>query len=189
VSAAGALDAAASGLRAELGSVLGGAWQGEFAQQGAVMVTALTDSAFELVQVLEEVASRADSAHAGFEVTRRRIAAESLQLTVADATVAGIGAGPGAAYGPPDPAATAAAAQARAHAEEQARAVVNTEYSPAVMRANLDDLQFPTAFQVVSGAGVHRPGGIDPAQAWNIDGLAHTAGAATPPAAALTAVG
>src|SRR5699024_10744727 len=68
-------------------------------------------------------------------------------------------------------------------------AVVNTEYSPAVMRANLDDLQFPTAFQVVSGAGVHRPGGIDPAQAWNIDGLAHTAGAATPPAAALTAVG
>ena len=189
VSAAGALDAAASGLRAELGSVLGGAWQGEFAQQGAVMVTALTDSAFELVQVLEEVASRADSAHAGFEVTRRRIAAESLQLTVADATVAGIGAGPGAAYGPPDPAATAAAAQARAHAEEQARAVVNTEYSPAVMRANLDDLQFPTAFRVVSGTALRDATNIDPVAAWNIGGVAQPAGAATPGPAALAAAG
>ena len=35
-------------------------------------------------------------------------------------------------------------------AEEQARAIVNTEYSPAVMDANLDDLDFTAAYRVVS---------------------------------------
>ncbi|WP_206833584.1 hypothetical protein, partial [Listeria monocytogenes] len=72
-------------------------------------------------------------------------------MTLDQARNPGPGSGPGAAMGPAAPATAEAAAAARLAAEEQARAVVNTEYSPAVMKANLDDLEFPTAFRVVSG--------------------------------------
>lgn len=187
--ASSTLDSAASKLRSELGDILGGAWQGEFAQQGSVMSEALTRTAFELVEVLDEVASRAGGAQGGFETTRRRISSESAQFTLAQASTPGLGSGPGAALGPPTQGALEAAAAARAAAEEQARATVNTEYSPAVMKANIDDLRFPTAFQVVSGTALGGPNGIDPMAAWNISGVPQTAGAATPGPAALSAAG
>ena len=187
--AADTLETAASTLQRELDDVLGGDWQGEFAQEGARAVHALTRSAFDLVSVLEEVASRADEAQVGFHTTRSNISSESLKLELAQARTPGLASGPGAALGPVSPGATEAASAARAAAEEQARAVVNTEYSPAVMRANLDDLQFPTAFQVVSGTALRDATSIDPVAAWNIGGVAQPAGAATPGPAALAAAG
>ena len=187
--AADTLETAASTLQRELDDVLGGDWQGEFAQEGARAVHALTRSAFDLVSVLEEVASRADEAQVGFHTTRSNISSESLKLELAQARIPGLASGPSAALGPVSPGATEAASAARAAAEEQARAVVNTEYSPAVMRANLDDLQFPTAFRVVSGTALRDATSIDPVAAWNIGGVAQTAGAATPGPAALAAAG
>src|SRR5699024_2951655 len=175
--AADTLETAASTLQRELDDVLGGDWQGEFAQEGARVVHASTRSAFDLVSVLEEVASRADEAQVGFHTTRSNISSESLQLELAQARTPGLASGPGAALGPVSPGATEAASAARAAAEEQARAVVNTEYSPAVMRANLDDLQFPTAFRVVSGTALRDATSIDPVAAWNIGGVAQPAGA------------
>ena len=182
--AAGTLDSAASTLQRELDDVLGGAWQGEFAQEGARAVHALTGSAFDLVGVLEEVATRADGAQVGFHTTRSNISSESLKLELAQARTPGLGSGPGATLGPASPGAPQAASAARAAAEEQARAVVNTEYSPAVMKANLDDLQFPTAFRVVSGAALGGATGIDPVTAWNTGGIPQTASAAAPGPAA-----
>ena len=189
MTAADTLDSAASTLRRELDDVLGGEWQGEFAREGTSVVHALTSSAFDLVSVLEDVAGRADGAQAGFHATRSNISSESLKLELAQARTPGLASGPSAALGPVSPGATEAASAARAAAEEQARAIVNTEYSPAVMKANLDDLQFPTAFRVVSGTALRDATSIDPVAAWNIGGVAQTAGAATPGPAALAAAG
>ena len=185
--AASTLESAATTLRSELDGILNGPWQGEFAQQGAEMANKLTGSALDLVSSLEEVATRADGAQAGFSTTRSRIATEALKITLDQARIPGTGSGPGAALGPADPMAAEAAAAARLAAEEQARAVVNTEYSPAVMKANLDDLLFPTAFRVVSGTALGGPNGVDPVTAWNIGGVPQTAGAAAPGPAALAA--
>ena len=64
-------------------------------------------------------------------------------------------------------------------ATEQARAVVNTEYSPAVMDANLADLDFPTAYRVVSTTALGGPNGVDLARVWNLDGVVRPAAPAS----------
>src|SRR5699024_11644427 len=76
---------------------------------------------------------------------------------------------------------------ARPGAEEQARAVINTEYSPAVMDANLAGLEFSTAYRVVSSGAVGGPGGIALDSAWNTDGTIRPARPGAPSEAAIAA--
>ena len=162
-----ALTAAAEHLNSDLNSVLGSAWQGEFALRAQDSVTGLVNSAFALSGELELVAAKARRAHDGFITTRTNVAEQAAQAKVAQLT--------GQAHGP---AGLSAAAEARARlaaAEQQARAIVNTEYSPAVMDANLDDLDFTAAYRVVSTSALGGPHGIDMARIWNTEGIARPA--------------
>lgn len=176
------LEEAASSLRRDLLDVLGGQWQGEFARHGAAVTESFTQTAFDLVSTLDQVVDRADTAHAGFDTTRSRIATEAAKLDLTRSLTPGEAAGAGARLGPSGTDSAATAAAAKAAAEEQARAIVNTEYSPAVMSANLDDLHFPTAFRVVSGTTPDGP------RTWNVAGTAETAPPAPPTPATLAAV-
>lgn len=172
--AATTLRDASTALRSGLDGVLGGSWQGEFAAQASTSVQGFTDSAHALAGALDDVAGRAGRLQGGYSTTRTRIAEQAADLASSP--------GGDEFVGPVTVGTREAAVQA---ATEQARAVVNTEYSPAVMDANLADLDFPTAYRVVSGAGIGGAGGVDPVSAWNTDGVIPTA---TPAAASPSAI-
>ncbi|MBB1011745.1 hypothetical protein G6014_05560, partial [Dietzia kunjamensis] len=175
-----ALNTAAEQLNSDLNNILGSAWQGEFASSAQDSVTGLVNSAFALSAELEQVAAKARRAHDGFVTTRTNIAEQAAQATIAQLS--------GREHGP---AGLSAAAESRARmaaAEEQARAIVNTEYSPAVMDANLDDLDFTAAYRVVSTSALGGPSGIDMARVWNIEGTPRPAQPAAPNAAAIAAL-
>ena len=155
-------------------------WQGEFASSAQDSVTGLVNSALALSGELEQVAAKARRAHDGFVTTRTNVAEQAAQAKIAQLA--------GQEHGP---AGLSAAAESRARmaaAEEQARAIVNTEYSPAVMDANLDDLDFTAAYRVVSTSALGGPSGIDMARVWNTEGIPRPAQPAAPSAAAIAAL-
>ncbi|WP_314035900.1 hypothetical protein [Dietzia sp. CH92] len=173
------LESAATQLQADLDNVLGSGWQGEFAASAQDSVRGLVTSAVALSGELGRVAAKAQRAQEGFAVTRTNIAEQAMQAKAAELS--------GRELGPAGlPAAARAQAQRQA-AEEQARAIVNTEYSPAVMDANLDDLDFTSAYRVVATSALGGPGGIYLARIWNTDGVVRPARPATPDPAALAA--
>lgn len=175
-----ALNSAAEQLNSDLNNILGSGWQGEFASSAQDSVTGLVNSAFALSAELEQVAAKARRAHDGFVTTRTNIAEQAAQATIAQLS--------GREHGP---AGLSAAAESRARmaaAEEQARAIVNTEYSPAVMDANLDDLDFTAAYRVVSTSALGGQNGIDMARVWNTEGIPRPAQPAAPNAAAIAAL-
>ena len=185
-SVADGLEDAATTLQGELSAVLGHGWQGQFAENAQYSVRGLVQSAHSLSGALRQVADKAASAHNGFEATRTTIAeyAAQGQAATTRASMAGL------VHGPADGGAAAASARAAAQrqaAEEQARAIVNTTYSPSVMDANLDDIDFTSAYRVVSGAALGGPSGIDMARIWNTDDLPRPAPAAAPNADAVAA--
>lgn len=177
------LEGAADQLRSELTSVLGEAWQGEFAEGATRSVQGLTGSARDLAGSLREVESKATVAADGFGVTRSRIGEDAGTYEVKAWNTPGYGG----SYGPVTESTMAEMAAARHEAEEQARAVINTEYSPAVMDANLAGLEFPTAYRVVSSGAVGGPGGIALDSAWNTDGTIRPARPGAPSEAAIAA--
>jgi len=175
-----ALNSAAEQLNSDLNNILGSSWQGEFASSAQDSVTGLVNSAFALSGELEQVAVKARRAHDGFVTTRTNVAEQAAQAKIAQLS--------GQEHGP---AGLSAAAESRARmaaAEEQARAIVNTEYSPAVMDANLDDLDFTAAYRVVSTSALGGPSGIDMARVWNTEGIPRPAQPAAPNAAAIAAL-
>ncbi|MFI8696538.1 MULTISPECIES: hypothetical protein [Dietzia] len=175
-----ALNTAAEQLNNDLNNILGSAWQGEFASSAQESVTGLVNSAFALSGELEQVAAKARRAHDGFVTTRTNVAEQAAQAKIAQLS--------GREHGP---AGLTAAAESRARlaaAEEQARAIVNTEYSPAVMDANLDDLDFTAAYRVVSTSALGGPNGIDMARVWNTEGIPRPAQPTAPNAAAIAAI-
>ncbi|TCJ76552.1 UNVERIFIED_ORG: hypothetical protein EDC92_11493 [Dietzia maris] len=175
-----ALNSAAEQLNSDLNNILGISWQGEFASSAQDSVTGLVNSAFALSAELEQVAAKARRAHDGFVTTRTNVAEQAAQAKIAQLS--------GQEHGP---AGLSAAAESRARmaaAEEQARAIVNTEYSPAVMDANLDDLDFTAAYRVVSTSALGGPSGIDMARVWNTEGIPRPAQPAAPNAAAIAAI-
>ncbi|MGN0101194.1 MAG: hypothetical protein ACI39C_09660 [Dietzia sp.] len=178
------LDDAATTLRSGLGNILGHAWQGEFPDQATFSTHRLADSAVALAGQLTAVAEKADGAQRGFATTRQRIAAEAADVALAENRTPGFGR----LAGPVAPSVRADVEAARLAAEEQARAIVNTEYSPAVMDANLDDLDFTAAYRVVSTSALGGPDGIDMARVWNTEGSARPAQPAAPDPAALAAL-
>ena len=182
--AATVLDDAATTLRSGLGNLLGHAWQGEFADQATFSTHRLADSAAALAGQLTAVAEKADGAQRGFATTRQRIASEAADVALAENRTPGFGR----LAGPVAPSVKADVEAARHAAEEQARAIVNTEYSPAVMDANLDDLDFTAAYRVVSTSALGGPGGIDMARIWNTEGITRPAQPAAPDPATLAAL-
>lgn len=169
-----ALEEAAGQLRSDLEPILGNEWQGQFADSAAVPIEGLTRSAYDLAAVLRDVESKATAAEHGFGRTRQDIGSEAAALTFTQ-QVAAVEQGPGT---------TSLRAQAeaeRAAAEEQARAIMNTVYSPAVMDANLDGLDFPTAYRVVASTALGGPSGVDMARIWNDDGVIRPADPGAPP--------
>ncbi|WP_314037131.1 hypothetical protein [Dietzia sp. CH92] len=181
--AATVLDDAATTLRSGLGNILGHAWQGEFAGQATFSTHRLADSAVALAGQLTAVAEKADGAQRGFATTRQRIASEAADVALAENRTPGFGR----LAGPVAPSVKADVEAARHAAEDQARAIVNTEYSPAVMDANLDDLDFTAAYRVVSTSALGGPGGIDMARIWNTEGITRPAQPAAPDPATLAA--
>jgi len=175
-----ALNSAAEQLNSDLNNILGSSWQGEFASSAQDSVTGLVNSAFALSAELEQVAAKARRAHDGFVTTRTNVAEQAAQAKIEQLS--------GREHGP---AGLSAAAESRARmaaAEEQARAIVNTEYSPAVMDANLDDLDFTAAYRVVSTSALGGQNGIDMARVWNTEGIPRPAQPAAPNAAAIAAL-
>ncbi|MDV8001523.1 WXG100 family type VII secretion target [Rhodococcus sp. IEGM 1408] len=179
------LQAAASNLQTGLGNALGSQWQGEFATQASTSVGSFTSSVTDLATVLEQVATKAGIAENGFSTTRSRITEESATFQATQVNTPGFGQ----VYGPPTRESVAAMATAQAAAEEQARAIVNTVYSPAVMDANLADLDIPTPYRVVSTSALGGASGLDLVSAWNVDGVVRPAVAGTPSEAAIAAAG
>lgn len=179
------LHTAADNLRSGLGNALGSQWQGEFATQASTSVGSFTESVDRLATVLEVVASKASIAEDGFSTTKTRIGEESVSLQAAQVNTPGYGG----VYGPPTLDSAAAMAAAQAAAEEQARAIVNTVYSPAVMDANLADLDIPSPYRVVSTSALGGTNGIDLLSAWNVDAVVRPASPAVPGQAALAAAG
>ncbi|MDJ0424060.1 MULTISPECIES: hypothetical protein [Dietzia] len=175
-----ALNSAAEQLNSDLNNILGSSWQGEFASSAQDSVTGLVNSALALSGELEQVAAKARRAHDGFVTTRTNVADQAAQAKIAQLS--------GREHGP---AGLTAAAESRARmaaAEEQARAIVNTEYSPAVMDANLDDLDFTAAYRVVSTSALGGPNGVDMARIWNTEGIPRPAQPAAPNPAAIAAI-
>ncbi|UVE97077.1 hypothetical protein [Dietzia sp. B32] len=175
-----ALSTAAIQLQSELGNVLGSGWQGEFAASAQDSVSGLVNSAIALSGELEQVAAKAGRAHEGFVTTRRNVAEQAAQARIAQIS--------GDEHGPVAPSAAAASRARLEAAEQQARAIVNTEYSPAVMDANLDDLDFTAAYRVVSTSALGGPNGIDMARIWNTEGIPRPAQPAAPNPAAIAAI-
>jgi uncharacterized protein YukE len=175
-----ALNSAAEQLNSDLNNILGSGWQGEFASSAQDSVTGLVNSAFALSAELEQVAAKARRAHDGFVTTRTNVAEQAAQAKIEQLS--------GREHGPAG-LSTAAESRARmAAAEEQARAIVNTEYSPAVMDANLDDLDFTAAYRVVSTSALGGPNGVDMARIWNTEGIPRPAQPAAPNPAAIAAI-
>ncbi|WP_176475019.1 WXG100 family type VII secretion target [Dietzia natronolimnaea] len=179
------LHTAADNLRSGLGNALGSQWQGEFATQASTSVGSFTESVDRLATVLEVVASKASTAEDGFSTTKTKIGEESATLQAAQVNTPGYGA----VHGPPTLDAAAAMAAAQEAAEEQARAIVNTVYSPAVMDANLADLDIPSPYRVVSTSALGGANGVDLLSAWNVDAVVRPASPAVPSQAALAAAG
>ncbi|WP_354056756.1 WXG100 family type VII secretion target [Dietzia sp. 2505] len=179
------LHTAAANLRSGLGNALGSQWQGEFATQASTSVGSFTESVDRLATVLEEVASKASTAEDGFSTTKSRIGEESATLQAAQVNTPGYGY----VHGPPTLESAAAMAAAQEAAEEQARAIVNTVYSPAVMDANLADLDIPSPYRVIATSALGGASGLDLVSAWNVDGVVRPAGPAAPGQAALAAAG
>ncbi|MCT1433831.1 hypothetical protein [Dietzia maris] len=175
-----ALNSAAEQLNSDLNNILGSSWQGEFASSAQDSVTGLVNSAFALSGELEQVAVKARRAHDGFVTTRTNIAEQAAQAKIAQLS--------SQEHGPAGLTASAESRARMAAAEEQARAIVNTEYSPAVMDANLDDLDFTAAYRVVSTSALGGPSGIDMARVWNTEGIPRPAQPAAPNAAAIAAL-
>lgn len=176
------LDTAAQNLRSELNAVLTSQWQGEFADAAATPVDGLTRSAFDLAATLRVVGQKADGAESGFGRTRQDIGAEAAALQSLQ-QMSALEQGPGM---------TGLGARVdadREAAEEQARAIMNTVYSPAVMDANLDGLDFPTAYRVVASSALGGPDGIDMARVWNDEGVIRPAVAGTPSPTAIASAG
>ncbi len=174
-----ALESAATQLQTDLGNVLGSSWQGEFASSAQDSVRGLVASAVALSGELGKVAVKARRAHDGFVTTRTNIAEQAVQAKIARSSDQMQG-----------PVAPSTLAQSRARveaAEQQARAIVNTEYSPAVMDANLDDLDFTAAYRVVSTSALGGPGDVDMARIWNTEGIPRPAEAAAPNQSAIAA--
>ncbi|MFN3339850.1 MAG: WXG100 family type VII secretion target [Dietzia sp.] len=176
---------AAADLHGGLRDALGSQWQGEFAAQASTSVGSFTDSVNKLATVLEQVVVKAETAENGFSTTKSRIGEESASLQAAQVNTPGFGY----VHGPPTPESATAMAAAQAAAEEQARAIVNTVYSPAVMDANLTDLDIPSPYRVVSTSALGGASGLDLMSAWNVDGVVRPAGPSTPSGAALAAAG
>ena len=170
---------AAVTLKNELGGVLGSAWQGEFVVSALDSKTKLVESALSLSTELNQVADKAQRAYEGQETTRIRVSEQA--MAVAEQS------GSGTSFSGNVNASAINEIRRRQEAEEQARAIVNHEYSPAVMDANLDDMDFTTAYRVVSGAALGGPNGIDMGRVWNNDGVIRPATAGAPSAAALAA--
>ncbi|MBB1022618.1 hypothetical protein G6030_15205, partial [Dietzia sp. E1] len=122
-----ALEDAATGLHSGLSTVLGHTWQGDFADRAQESARGLVTSALELAGQLSAVRDKADVAQRGFVATRQRIASEAADVTLAESRTPGFGR----LAGPVAPSVKAEVEAARQAAEEQARAIVNTEYSPA----------------------------------------------------------
>ncbi|GAA1698731.1 hypothetical protein GCM10009831_03610 [Dietzia cercidiphylli] len=179
------LHTAAANLRSGLGNALGSQWQGEFATQASTSVGSFTESVDRLATVLEVVATKASTAEDGFSTTKSRIGEESATLQAAQVNTPGFGY----LHGPPTLESAAAMAAAQEAAEEQARAIVNTVYSPAVMDANLADLDIPSPYRVISTSALGGASGLDLVSAWNVDGVVRPAGPAAPGHAALAAAG
>lgn len=179
------LHTAAANLRSGLGNALGSQWQGEFANQASTSVGSFTESVDRLATVLEVVATKASTAEDGFSTTKSRIGEESATLQAAQVNTPGFGY----VHGPPTLESAAAMAAAQEAAEEQARAIVNTVYSPAVMDANLADLDIPSPYRVISTSALGGASGLDLVSAWNVDGVVRPAGPAAPGQAALSAAG
>ncbi|WP_194306032.1 WXG100 family type VII secretion target [Dietzia sp. B19] len=179
------LHTAAANLRSGLGNALGSQWQGAFANQASASVGSFTESVDRLATVLEVVATKASTAEDGFSTTKSRIGEESATLQAAQVNTPGFGY----VHGPPTLESAAAMAAAQDAAEEQARAIVNTVYSPAVMDANLADLDIPSPYRVVSTSALGGASGLDLVSAWNVDGVVRPAGPAAPGQAALAAAG
>lgn len=179
------LHTAAANLRSGLGNALGSQWQGEFATQASTSVGSFTESVDRLATVLEVVATKASTAEDGFSTTKSRIGEESATLQAAQVNTPGFGY----VHGPPTLESAAAMAAAQEAAEEQARAIVNTVYSPAVMDANLADLDIPSPYRVISTSALGGASGLDLVSAWNVDGVVRPAGPAAPGHAALAAAG
>ncbi|TCW25001.1 WXG100 family type VII secretion target [Dietzia cinnamea] len=175
-----ALYTAATQLQSDLNNVLGHGWQGEFASSAQDSVRGLVSSAVALSGELEKVAEKAGRAHQGFVTTRTNVAEQAAQAQLAQLS--------GREFGPAGLSAAAASRAQQAAAEEQARAIVNTEYSPAVMDANLDDLDFTAAYRVVSTSALGGPDGIDMARVWNTEGISRPAPPAAPNPATLAAL-
>ncbi|MDX2358889.1 WXG100 family type VII secretion target [Dietzia sp. PP-33] len=179
------LGTAAGDLKSGLGAALGSQWQGEFAAQASTSVGSFTESVDKLATALEEVVTKASTAEDGFRTTKTRIGEESLSLQAAQANTPGFGY----VHGPPTPESAAAMEAAQDAAEEQARSIVNTVYSPAVMDSNLADLDIPNPYRVVSTSALAGASGLDLMSAWNVDGVVRPAGPAAPGEAALAAAG
>ena len=175
-----ALSSAAEQLNSDLTNVLGSGWQGEFASSARDSVTGLVNSALALSGELETVAAKAERAHDGFVTTRTNIADQTVRARSAQAI--------GQEAGPTGMSAIMESKARFEAAEQQARAIVNTEYSPAVMDANLDDLDFTSAYRVVSTSALGGPDGVDMARIWNTDGVPRPAQPATPSPAAIAAM-
>ncbi|AWH92974.1 hypothetical protein A6035_13225 [Dietzia lutea] len=175
-----ALHTAATQLQSDLNNVLGHGWQGEFAVSAQDSVRGLVGSAVRLSGELEKVAEKAGRARQGFVTTRTNVAEQAAQAQLAQLS--------GRELGPAGLSAAAASRAQQAAAEEQARAIVNTEYSPAVMDANLDDLDFTAAYRVVSTSALGGPDGIDMARVWNTEGIARPAQPAAPNPGTLAAL-
>lgn len=176
--AAETLEEAAGQLRSDLGAILGTEWQGQFADSAAVPIEGLTRSAYDLAAVLRDVESKATAAEHGFGRTRQDISSEAAALTLTQ-QVASVEQAPGTTS------LRERAEAERAAAEEQARAIMNTVYSPAVMDANLDGLDFPTAYRVVASSALGGPNGMDLAKIWNEDGVIRPASPGVPSASAI----
>ncbi|PTM90412.1 hypothetical protein C8N39_101165 [Dietzia psychralcaliphila] len=182
---ASSIRSAAADLHGGLRDALGSQWQGEFAAQASTSVGSFTDSVDKLATVLEQVVVKAETAENGFSTTKSRIGEESASLQASQVNTPGFGY----VHGPPTPESATAMAAAQAAAEEQARAIVNTVYSPAVMDANLADLDIPSPYRVVSTSALGGASGLDLVSAWNVDGVVRPAGPAAPGEAALAAAG
>lgn len=158
---------ASTDLDTGLGRVLGSSWQGEFADNALYATSRLTTSAHDLADSLDAVSRRADNATNGYSVTRDRVGE---QATSALTTVTGPTEGHPAIASP----------DARSAAVEQARSIVHSVYSPAVVDANLAGLDFPQAYRVVGGIDGAGAGGVDPVSMWNLEGVIRPAPAADP---------
>lgn len=180
---AATLRSAAGDLNRNLGDVLGSQWQGHFATEAQTSIRGLTQSADQLASTLDRVAEKAGRAQGGFGTTRDKIGSEATSIQLLEMRTPGFGG----ELGPTSVNAAAEMAAAREAAEEQARAVMNTEYSPAVMDANLDDLDFPTAYRVVSTSALGGSNGVDLANIWNVEGVIRPATPVAPSESAIAA--